>query len=1106
MNKTMMNIYKVMMGANSAKGVLSRMTKSVALISVLFLALGVKAQTTLFDTPFSTTYNGATLSMPYRIPALVETENATTGAKELIYFADKRHCGMDIGWGSSSALFGDYFRIDVVCRRSTNGGSTWGNETIVKQGTASCGYGDVAVVSDREDPKKIMFMAATGNVRYGNSTTSNPIRTTRFYSEDGGLTWSEGTDMTSAVYALVSGYRGLFFTSGRICQSSKIKVGTHYRLYSALCVYNGGTSNAFVVYSDDFGASWNLLGGGIAVSAGDESSIEELPNGNVVISSRISNNVYDDNGRRRFRVFKYNSLPTAANKASGSWESSTYSGIQYTGTKKGTNGELLIVPAVDANGNSCYVLLHSEPYGTYEAEGRGNVSIFWKKLSSDAITSAQEFSGTNWNRYSVSTTTSAYSTMILQHDGTISVAYEETIWGKGYSAPADSYSKEGWTELGYDLKYKNLSLATITNNAYSYRSTTQEPEATVTVATPTFNPAGGEVEEGTTVTISCATDGAVIYYTTNGSTPTTSSTKYTGAITVNSAVTIKAIATKSGCTDSAVASASYTIKAREVVATPTFNPAAGEVAAGTQVAISCATSGAAIYYTTNGSTPTTSSTLYTGAITVNSAMTIKAIAVKSGYYTNSAVATAAYTIKQSGGDESVTTVTKYRFKNVQVNGTVRYFAYDSTNGLTLTANVDDAHLYTRTTVDETAGKYNFQSEDGNYLVWKGSAEGYNNNQGYTESYNSTVCVLTVKNLTTSDCHECVSTGVPTGRGYVYIAGKRNDLTSDGVFIVSSSGYFDKTTKPYYTSSYSSAFIIEAVEVEVENGEEPEPEPAVQVASPSFSPAGGEVEEGTTVTISCETEGAVIYYTTDGSTPTTSSAVYSTPIAITSDVTINAMATKEGNYTASDVVTANFTVKVEDESVEFPTYVLECGESVCSYAAYATLYLDYAVRIPAGVNAYRAVLDAENAVLTLYRLSNGIIPANFAVIIENLDKTNSITLVKYNAETTALQNDLQGTLVDKEIDDVANYYVLGHTAKSHLGFFHPAQNMLAANKAYVEWNGNNGKALRVKRANETGIESVVDACENNVYYDIFGRRVENPTSGLYILNGKKVYIK
>ena len=693
--------------------------------------------------------------------------------------------------------------------------------------------------------------------------------------------------------------------------------------------------------------------------------------------------------------------------------------------------------------------------------------------------------------------------MILQHDGTVSVAYEETIWGKGYDAPAASCSKQGWTELGYDLKYKNLSLATITNNAYSYRSTTQEPEATVTVATPTFNPAGGEVEEGTTVTISCATDGAVIYYTTNGSTPTTSSTKYTGAITVNSAVTIKAIATKSGCTDSAVASASYTIKAREVVATPTFNPAAGEVAAGTQVAISCATSGAAIYYTTNGSTPTTSSTLYTGAITVNSAMTIKAIAVKSGYYTNSAVATAAYTIKQSGGDESVTTVTKYRFKNVQVNGTVRYFAYDSTNGLTLTANVNDAHLYTRTTVDETAGKYNFQSEDGNYLVWKGNRNGYNNNTGYATAYEADFCDLIIKDLTANDCAQTDRT-VPSG--YVFIKGMRADKSDVGVFIVSSNGAFDITNKPFYTSSFSSAFIIETVEVEVENGEEPEPEPAVQVASPSFSPAGGEVEEGTTVTISCDTEGAVIYYTTDGSTPTTSSAVYSTPIAITSDVTIRAMATKEGNYTASDVVTANFTVKAEDESVEFPTYVLECDESVCSYAAYATLYLDYAVRIPAGVNAYRAVLDAENAVLTLYRLSNGIIPANFAVIIENLDKTNSITLVKYNAETTALQNDLQGTLVDKEIDDVANYYVLGHTAKSHLGFFHPAQNMLAANKAYVEWNGNNGKALRVKRANETGIESVVDACENNVYYDIFGRRVENPTSGLYILNGKKVYIK
>lgn len=80
-----------------------------------------------------------------------------------------------------------------------------------------------------------------------------------------------------------------------------------------------------------------------------------------------------------------------------------------------------------------------------------------------------------------------------------------------------------------------------------------------TVATPAFSPAAGEVEAGTVVTISCATSGATIHYTTDGSTPTASSATGT-SVTVNAAMTLKAIAVKEGMNDSAVATAAYTIK------------------------------------------------------------------------------------------------------------------------------------------------------------------------------------------------------------------------------------------------------------------------------------------------------------------------------------------------------------------------------------------------------------------------------------------------------------------------------------------------------------------------------------------------------------------
>ncbi|KWX87817.1 hypothetical protein AMQ83_10775, partial [Paenibacillus riograndensis] len=128
------------------------------------------------------------------------------------------------------------------------------------------------------------------------------------------------------------------------------------------------------------------------------------------------------------------------------------------------------------------------------------------------------------------------------------------------------------------------------------------------VEAPTANPAGGAVASGTTVALSSATGGAAIHYTLDGSVPTSSSPEYSGPILVTSAVTIKAIAVKAGMTDSAVMSEAYTIMAQ--VEATTANPAAGAVAPGTTVALSSATSGAAIHYTLDGTVTARSSPAY----------------------------------------------------------------------------------------------------------------------------------------------------------------------------------------------------------------------------------------------------------------------------------------------------------------------------------------------------------------------------------------------------------------------------------------------------------------------------------------------------------------
>lgn len=88
---------------------------------------------------------------------------------------------------------------------------------------------------------------------------------------------------------------------------------------------------------------------------------------------------------------------------------------------------------------------------------------------------------------------------------------------------------------------------------------TPSGSTTETCATPTFSPVAGTYYEPQSVTLSCATPGSTIYYTTDGSDPTTSSTEYTSAIPVSETTTIKAIATADGMDPSPVASATYTI-------------------------------------------------------------------------------------------------------------------------------------------------------------------------------------------------------------------------------------------------------------------------------------------------------------------------------------------------------------------------------------------------------------------------------------------------------------------------------------------------------------------------------------------------------------------
>ncbi|MCM1532156.1 MAG: chitobiase/beta-hexosaminidase C-terminal domain-containing protein [Bacteroides sp.] len=186
-----------------------------------------------------------------------------------------------------------------------------------------------------------------------------------------------------------------------------------------------------------------------------------------------------------------------------------------------------------------------------------------------------------------------------------------------------------------------------------------------TVKAPVITPNGGEVEKGTKVTVACATEGAIVRYTTDGSEPTATSNEYDAetGIVINEALTLKVMAVKEGMINSQVVSAEFTVKAAPIVEKdtlpmPKFSVAAGEVKEGTKVALSCDTASAKIYYTVDGSVPTEKSTEYKGEITIDKAMTIKAIAVKEGFV-SSKVAEAAYTIETANEGRELAGVRLY---------------------------------------------------------------------------------------------------------------------------------------------------------------------------------------------------------------------------------------------------------------------------------------------------------------------------------------------------------------------------------------------------------------------------------------------------------------
>lgn len=240
--------------------------------------------------------------------------------------------------------------------------------------------------------------------------------------------------------------------------------------------------------------------------------------------------------------------------------------------------------------------------------------------------------------------------------------------------------------------------------------------AATTVAKPTATKA--KIYGGMKITLKTTLSGATIYYTTNGSTPTTSSTRYTSPFTLTSTKTIKAIVYKNGESSNAL---TFTADVGTTASVQADKNTSANYTEAIDVKLSSATSGALIYYTTDGSDPRTSSTSksYSGSIKISQDTTIRAYAsskgnVDSDVSTFSYKVKAGFTISGTVWDDTPGTTSSTSTTVISANGS------KSTNepgisGMTVylvnsSTNAQDAPVrYVQRTTTDSSGAYAFNN-------------------------------------------------------------------------------------------------------------------------------------------------------------------------------------------------------------------------------------------------------------------------------------------------------------------------------------------------------------------------------------------------------------
>lgn len=182
-------------------------------------------------------------------------------------------------------------------------------------------------------------------------------------------------------------------------------------------------------------------------------------------------------------------------------------------------------------------------------------------------------------------------------------------------------------------------------------------------------------------------------------------------------------------------------------------------------------------------------------------------------------------------------------------------------------------------------------------------------------------------------------------------------------------------------------------------------------------------------------------------------------------------------------------------------------------SYASVFLTYPYTLPDGVDAYYGkAVNNDNSKITLTKIEGDVVPMNTAVVLMSQSVSGEVSLKPALCTTkTTLENKLSGTIEDETVSSGNTIY--GFTGKyEDVGFYKWTGEKLPKGKAYLSLATGSAAAqgfvLSFDDKEATAISQVVADSANtaDVYYDLSGRRVSQPTKGIYIVNGKKVIFK